>query len=123
MDRRKATSRKPPGEIHPNANRKLVRLFRKVRRETGAWNIRETARRLGVNQRYVDDNLMKGIEPTDATENGMEVRVRMFMKPNKPKPRKKRTPKPEEWHGQNFIKRSIRALVKATNDAVVRRRQ
>ena len=53
--------RQPKPHIHPNACKKLARYFRAVRRETGAWNIRETARRLDVNQKYVHDNLINGI--------------------------------------------------------------
>jgi hypothetical protein len=81
-------------KIHPNACRKLVRFFRQVKRETGQWNIRETARRLDVNQKYVQENLIHGIEPTDATESGRVTRVKIFLKAYKPKPRVKTEPKP-----------------------------
>lgn len=107
--------------IHPNACRKLVKFFRQVKRETGTWNIRETARRLGVNQKYVQENLIHGIEPTDATESGRAVRVKIFLKERKPKPR---VIKPKvilpDWLMRR--KRAIRQLVKDTNDAVIRRR-
>lgn len=118
--------KQPKPTIHPNANKKLARLFRQVKRETGAWNIRETARRIGVNQRYVDDNLIKGIEPTDATENGRMVREKMFMKPYKPHPRTRTARShPEsltaDWWDE-LRKRATRAMVRETNDAVVRRK-
>ena len=73
--------RQPKPRIHPLACRKLVRIFRQVKRETGRWNIRETARRLGVNQKYVHDNLMKGIEPVNA-----DIRELLLL-PRKPKKR------------------------------------
>jgi len=108
-------------KIHPNACRKLVRFFRQVKRETGQWNIRETARRLDVNQKYVQENLIHGIEPTDATESGRAVRVKIFLKAYKPKPRKPKAPdlRPE------WLKRVIKAkreLTRETADSVVRRK-
>jgi hypothetical protein len=86
--------KQPRPTIHPNASRKLARLFRQVKRETGAWNIRETARRLGVNQKYVHDNLIHGLEPTDATDSGREIREKIGLKAYKPKARVKAEPKP-----------------------------
>ncbi len=113
--------------MHPGANRKLKRFARNVRREIGYWSLREIARRLDVNVRYVSDNLERGVEPPDTTEAGRATRVKMFMSEYKPKPRTKHAPKPHpsqlslEWWGE-LRKRAVKAMVKQTNDAVVRRR-
>jgi hypothetical protein len=94
-------------------------MMRSVKRETGDWNIRETARRLDVNHRYVIEAL-RGIEPTDATENGQTVRVKLGY----PKHKRKtytittRTPAPE-WMVK--VKRAIRVMVADTNKAIIRR--
>jgi hypothetical protein len=109
--------------IHPQANRKLKRFARSVRREIGYWNMREIARRLDVNVRYVSDNLERGIEPPDTTETGRVTRVKMFMKAYKPKPKPKQPRPPDlrpEWLKRRL--KAIRGMVKETNDAVVRRR-
>jgi hypothetical protein len=150
--------------IHPNACRKLARFFRQVKRETGTWNIRETARRLGVNQKYVQENLIAGIEPTnpdirelillprkpkkrfgDCSQCGKPVELTIkgelqshvrpdgtycegsFTREFLPRRRlPKLKPKPEpitpEWWDE-LRKRATKAMVRRTNDAVVRRRQ
>ena len=118
----------PKPRIHPNACKKLVRYFRQVKRETGTWNIRETARRLGVNQKYVHDNLLHGLEPTDATESGRETRARIFLKAYRSKARRPRESKPHpaaltaEWWSE-LRKRAVRSMVRQTNNKVVRRKQ
>ena len=64
---------------HPQANKALLRFARAVKREIHGWNIREIARRLKVNHKYVRDNLVNGIEPPDTTPEGRAARVKMFM--------------------------------------------
>jgi len=99
--------------------KKTVRMMRVVKRETGAYNKRETARRLGVNHKYVSDAL-RGIEPTDMTENGQTVRIALGYPRHKRKPRiaTTRTPQPE-WTVK--VKRAIRGMVADTNKAVLKR--
>lgn len=108
--------------IHPSVNRKMKGYAWAVRRELGEWRLREIARRLGVNPRYVHDYLTNGIEPPDTTEQGRRVRVAMFLREHKPKPRGKREEKPEEWPGQKRVKRTITRMRRQTADAVVRRK-
>ncbi len=69
----------PKPIIHENTNRKVARVLRDVKRETGVWNQREVARRLDVNPKYININLRYGIEPPDSTAEGRETRVKMFM--------------------------------------------
>ena len=93
--------------------------MRVVKRETGEYNKRETARRLGVNHKYVSDAL-RGIEPTDVTENGQTVRIALGYPRHKRKPRiaTMRTPQPV-WMVK--VKRAIRGMVADTNKAVIRK--
>jgi hypothetical protein len=102
--------------IHPNANRKLVRFFRRVKRETHSWNIRETARRRDVNVKYVYDNLIHGIEPPDTTDKGRQARVKIFLKEHNPKPRKERKP-------LTRMQKAIMWMVKETKAALKWREQ
>lgn len=124
--------KQPKPTIHPNACKKLARYFRQVKRETGAWNIRETARRLDVNQKYVHDNLIHGIEPTDTTESGRETRRKIFLKEYKPKPRVKKEAKPvrlpawlEEAAREWFIgqRQKVNDMARETREEVKRGRQ
>lgn len=55
--------RKPT--IHTQASKLLRRTLLQVKRETGAYNQREVARRLGVNVKYVNDNLIHGKVPAN----------------------------------------------------------
>jgi hypothetical protein len=120
--------------IHPNANKKLARFARQVKREYGQWSIREIARRRNVNPRYVLDNLVHGIEPPDTTEKGREVRVRLFMKERKPKPKEikevkprkvimprwfKRTPEAEAWYVEKRLQ--IKGLSQDTREQTRRK--
>ena len=55
----------PKPKVHGKASRKVVSILYKVRHETGLWNIRETSRRLQVNQKYISENIRLGKEPTN----------------------------------------------------------
>ena len=94
-------------------------MMRVVKRETGAYNKRETARRLGVNHKYLGDAL-RGIEPTDMTENGQTVRIALGYPRHKRKAHTitNRTQQPE-WMVK--VKRAIRGMVADTNKAVLKR--
>jgi hypothetical protein len=85
--------------IHPNTPKKLVTALHKVN-----WNRRALARQLDVNVFYINQLVTDGIEPTDATESGRVVRVKIFLKAYKPKPRVKAEPKPPrlpKWLNQD----------------------
>jgi len=107
--------------FHPQANKKLVKYARQVKRELHTWEIiREIARRLDVDHRYVRENLTKGIEPTDSTPEGRATRVKLFMKQYKPKPKKERQPDTRpDWLKRRV--KAIRRMVHDTNEAVIRR--
>jgi integrase len=86
-------------------------MARSVKRETGVWNLRETARRLGVNQRYVSEAL-RGIEPKDTTEYLRAVRVKLGYPKHKRKVRSSTTRAPApEWMVK--VKREIEAMHEA----------
>jgi hypothetical protein len=108
--------------IHKQVNRKMKRFAWDVRRELGHWSLREIARRLDINPKYVHEYLTDGIEPPDSTETGKFARRQMFLREHKPKPRVKREPKPEEWPGQTRVRKTIRQMKRETADAVVRRK-
>lgn len=110
-------------KFHKNANRKLVRYAREIRRELGTWQIiREIARRLEVNHRYVSDNLIKGIEPPDTTPEGRATRIKLFMKEHKPKPRQQRQKLIGPITRTDWVKEKIKVMAKETVDSVVKRK-
>lgn len=74
----------PKPSIHSNTSKLVIRTLYRVKRELGIWNIREVARRLNVNPKYVYYNIIGGFEPTDKTEKGQETRKRLGLKPKKP---------------------------------------
>jgi len=78
---------------HSNSAKTVRRTLLVVKRETGVWSIRETARRLKVNPKYVFDNLKYGLEPTDRTEKGQEARVKLGLPRLKKKQRSNTKPK------------------------------
>jgi len=86
--------------IHPNAPKRLVSLWRKVRSD------RQIAELRGVNHFYVSQLLWRGIEPGKA-----EIRVKLFLSA---KPLKRRDPKPEEWSGQKRVMKKVRQLHRET---------
>jgi hypothetical protein len=92
--------------IHPNAPKRLVSLWRK------AGSDRKVAELRGVNHYYVSQLLWRGIEPTTP-----EVRRKLFL-PGKP--RKPRDEKPEEFPGQLRIKKGIAGMRKKTTRAVLK---
>lgn len=79
-----------------------------------AGSERALSRVLGVNILYVSQLLRRGIEPTDQTEKGREVRVKLFL------PKRKRKPGPRK--AILPIQKQIREMAKDTADAVVRRK-
>ena len=78
--------------IHPATPRKLLTELHK-----DGWVLRATARRLGVNIYYITQLVNNGQEPTDATENGREVRRRLFLKAYRPRPKVMKPPKLPPW--------------------------
>jgi len=61
--------------IDKKASRKVISMLYQVKRETKLWSIRETARRLQVNQKYISENIRFGIEPSN-----FELREKMGIK-------------------------------------------
>jgi len=79
-------------EIHhidPAAPRRLVAAYHQA-----AWNQRELARRLQVNQGDISRLICRGIEPTDRTTHGQEIRVKLFLPRLKPRPKVQQPPRP-----------------------------
>ena len=88
---------------HSNSTKLVRRTLLVVKRETGQWSIRETARRLKINPKYVFDNLIHGIEPTDRTQKGQEVRQKLGL-PRLKKKEKSNTIKPKKRKEEFIIK-------------------
>jgi hypothetical protein len=81
-----------------------------------AGSARKFAKQQGINILYVSQLLRDGIEPTDKTEKGRDVRVKLFLPRRKRKPR---VTKPEEFVGQKRIRRKIAKLAKDTREKVL----
>lgn len=92
--------------IHPNAPKRLVSLWRKTGSDRKVAELRQ------VNHYYVSQLLWRGIEPTTP-----EIRRKLFL-PGKP--RKPREEKPEEFPGQKEIVRKIRIMHRDTTRAFKR---
>lgn len=78
--------------IHNKVNQKMQTFAGNVRRELGYWNIREIARRLDVDHRYVRDYLKQGKEPPDTTIQGQTTRLKLFL----PQMKRKKTQRPQQ---------------------------
>ena len=77
-------------KFHPKASKRLITFVKRMKKELKRWpSMREIAHRRDVNQRYVADDLLRGIEPPDTTETGRVARLALFLRPFKPKPRRK----------------------------------
>lgn len=87
-------------DIHPGAPRRLVSLWKKL------GSVRKVGELRGVNHYYVSQLLWRGIEP-----GNREIRKKLFLSAT---PRKPREQKPEEWIGQNQVKKRIRELHRET---------
>lgn len=91
--------------IHKNTPRRLVTEFHRCE-----WNMRQLSKVLDVNILYVSQLIRHGMEPTDKTEKGRSVRVKLFLPRWKPKPHKVR-----EWlPGERDAKKKIAGLARNT---------
>lgn len=100
-----------------NVPRRLISEYDRVVKqynEKGGFQ-RKLARRLDVNDLYIHNLLINGIEPTDQTANGRALRVKLFLPKRKRKPRQ---PKPEEWLGQKEVSKAVRSMVEKTRKAL-----
>lgn len=103
-------------KFHPIAlrNRIFTRFAKSVKAEIGVWNFREIARRLDVNNRYVTQYIQEGKVPPNTTEEGRQVRLKMWIdRPRKPRrvtPRSlKDTPDAEAWYRhQQSLERTLK---------------
>ncbi len=95
-----------------NVPQRLIKKYNVVVREfeeSGGYQ-RKLARALVINDFYVNQLLLKGIEPTDKTEHGQELRVKLFLPRKKPKPHKQKILLP----GERKVKRKIAGMAKET---------
>lgn len=87
-----------------------------------AGSERKLAKKLDVNISYISNYLRRGIEPTDKTERGREIRAKLFLPRSKRRPYIKKDaptpPSPEWW--ERVEKHSIRVMVRETRRAVIR---
>lgn len=79
---RKRTIRETHG-IHPNAPSRLVAALHKH-----GWNQRALARTLGINSGHITKLIRNGEEPSDATQEGRELRQALFLPRHKKIPRR-----------------------------------
>ena len=92
-------------KIHPNAPPKLIKKLRSL----GSFH--KLADEIGVNVRWVHGLITAGIEPTDRTEHGRDIRARLFLRRRKRKARQRRP--------QSQVQKAIRAMVRETSEAVL----
>ena len=91
-------------KIHPNAPPKLVKKLYKC----GSFH--KLADEIGVNVAHIHRLITAGIEPTDRTEHGREIRQRLSL------PRYKRRQRARRKETKN--QKAIRQMVKATKEAI-----
>lgn len=73
---------KPLETFPPNVPARLIQEYQAVIREYSASigsGQRKLAARLGVNMKYLNDLLVRGIEPTSKTKKGREAREKLFL--------------------------------------------
>lgn len=80
-NRKDMISKKPRGrkhrpldKIHSNTPRRLVREYKKL-----GCNQLHLAKKLKINDGYLNRLMKDGIEPTDRTEKGRDARAKMFL--------------------------------------------
>lgn len=92
------------------ARKRLYRAYRKV------FTWQALADQLGMNVNPLYYFVMDGIEPTDKTEKGQDMRQRMGLSRRKRKPAQPRPPVPA-WLKR--VKRGIAGMVKQTRESVL----
>lgn len=93
-------------DIPLNAHRNVPAKLALALQEAGSE--RELSRRLGVNILYISQLLKDGIEPTDQTEKGRAVRVKLFLPKRK---QKVKDPKPVDEEVEK-VKKAVRRMVR-----------
>ncbi len=83
-----------------------------------AGSERAFARQRDVNILFVSQLLRKGIEPTDKTEKGREIRVKLFLTKRKPKPGK---PRRRYLPGERRARHIIAGMARRTAKEVFRK--
>lgn len=92
--------------IHPNTPPKLVKILRKC----GSFHKAAEDEEINVNVFWVFQLVTKGIEPTDRTPKGREIRHRLGL------PRYKRRQRARQ--PQTQTQKAIRQMVKKTKEAM-----
>lgn len=105
-------------DIHPNAPNALVTKLHKHN-----WNQRALARTLGVNSGHVTKLIRHGEEPSDATEQGRELRQRLCLPRYKKTNRPRREIKPKHMTYFQFITAVMRNETKRSIFQFRRRRK
>lgn len=101
---------------HPNAPKKLIAALKQAGSE------RKYAKEKNINISYVSQLLKHGIEPTDRTANGRDIRVKLFLPKRKPKPRiakERPVAASQEWW-ERVAKQGVRVMVKLMKKSVLR---
>lgn len=94
----------------PNVPPDLIAAYKDTvekHRDQGGYQ-RKLARKLGVNMKYLNDLIIKGIEPTSRTAKGRAAREKLFLKNDNPLQNKEEVVEALEGivkHLQNTISR------------------
>jgi hypothetical protein len=92
-------------KIHPNAPPRLVKKFH----NSGSFH--KLADEIEVNVKWIHGLITQGIEPTDRTEKGRDIRARLYLPRRKRKPGKPRTK-------ATPVQKAIRQMVRETKEAI-----
>jgi len=96
--------------IHPATPPRLVKAFKRA----GSYHKLAEAlsdEKFTMNVRYPYELIHKGIEPTDRTVLGREIRHRLYLKRYKPKPRRPKPPAPKHLIWWNNIGKRMRHMI------------
>ena len=93
--------------IHPNTPPKLVAKFKKC-----GYVMRKLADELGINMFYISQLITHGAEPTDKTQRGREIRVKLFLPRRVHKSKRSSKPMPDylRWWKQQDRRAIIKQL-------------
>ena len=64
----------PLDKVHPNTPRRLIALYKRL-----GFSQLNIVKEIKVNDYYISKLMKYGIEPTDKTENGQSVRIKLFL--------------------------------------------
>lgn len=100
----------PAVKFHPNAPPRLIKAYKK------AGSYHKCADMIEVNVAHVHNLITKGIEPSDRTDTGREIRSRLFLPRHKRKKGPRKPPQPKPDHIRWWSRQDRESLIKQLYD-------